>query len=173
MREPGARCSYLRKKQIVRKTTVLFAAALGLLTLAGCSDKSVGNVSLGIFTFKDVDIQAFQDPVVTGVTCHVASINSPLQLTDPSESAVACHQSGEITAEMIAKIDKSKDGDVVFKESKSVFLKDLKIRRIYDAKNQTLIYLSYTTREINGNYQHAISTVPLWGTRAWQKGITP
>lgn len=142
--------------------------AAAAIALTGCSDKSVGNVSLGIFTFKDVDIQAFQDPIVTGVICHVASINSPLQLTDPSESAVACHQAGDITVDMINKIDKSKDGEVVFKESKSIFLKDLKIRRIYDAKHQTLIYLSYTTREINGNYQHAISTVPLWGTKAWQ-----
>lgn len=151
---------------ILKKMALLGAAAA--IALTGCSDKSVGNVSLGIFTFKDVDIQAFQDPIVTGVICHVASINSPLQLTDPSESAVACHQAGDITVDMINKIDKSKDGEVVFKESKSIFLKDLKIRRIYDAKHQTLIYLSYTTREINGNYQHAISTVPLWGTKAWQ-----
>lgn len=107
------------------------------------------------------------DPVVTGVTCHVASIEADLSLADPSDSSISCRQTGEITPEMIAQIDKSSSGEVVFQKSKSIFFKSMKIRRIFDAKNQTLMYLSYSTKETSGSFKHSLSTVPLWGTQAY------
>lgn len=68
---------------------------------------------------------------------------------------------------MIARIKKGKAGEVVFEKSKSVFLKTLKIRRIFDEESQTLMYLSYSTRETSGSFKHSLSTVPLWGTAAY------
>ncbi|MDE1337131.1 CreA family protein [Vibrio aestuarianus] len=141
---------------------VLFTALL-----AGCSDSEVGDVSLGVFTLKDIKIDQLKDDVVTGVTCHIASIKADLSLSDPSDSSISCRQTGEITPEMIAKIDKSKSGEVVFKQSKSIFFKTMKVRRIYDPENQTLLYLSYTTKETDGSFKHSLSTVPLWGTQAY------
>ncbi|MDE1239346.1 MULTISPECIES: CreA family protein [Vibrio] len=141
---------------------------IGLSTLlAGCSDNEVGDVGLGWFTLKDIKIDQLKDDVVTGVTCHIASIKADLSLSDPSDSSISCRQTGEITPEMIAKIDKSKSGEVVFKQSKSIFFKTMKVRRIYDPENQTLLYLSYTTKETDGSFKHSLSTVPLWGTQAY------
>jgi CreA protein len=68
---------------------------------------------------------------------------------------------------MIAKIEKSKDGEVIFKKSKSIFFKSMKVRRIFDSKNQTIMYLSYATKETSGSFKHSLSTVPLWGTKAY------
>jgi CreA protein len=116
---------------------------------------------------KDIKLNHMQDPVVTGVTCHVASIEADFSLADPSDSSISCRQTGEITPEMIANIDKSKDGEVVFKKSKSIFFKSMKIRRILDVENQTLMYLSYSTKETSGSFKHSLSTVPLWGTKAY------
>lgn len=116
---------------------------------------------------KDIKIDQLKDDVVTGVTCHIASIKADLSLSDPSDSSISCRQTGEITPEMIAKIDKSKSGEVVFKQSKSIFFKTMKVRRIYDPENQTLLYLSYTTKETDGSFKHSLSTVPLWGTQAY------
>lgn len=141
-------------------------AILGL-TLAGCSGDEVGDVSLGLFTMKDIKLNHMQDPIVTGVTCHVASIEADFSLADPSDSSISCRQTGEITPEMIAEIDKSKDGEVVFKKSKSIFFKSMKIRRILDVENQTIMYLSYSTKETSGSFKHSLSTVPLWGTKAY------
>lgn len=142
--------------------------ALGLTTLlVGCSDNEVGDVSLGMFTMKDIKLDHMSDPVVTGVTCHIASIEADFSLADPSDSSISCRQTGEITSEMIAQIDKSKSGEVVLKKSKSIFFKNMKVRRIYDAENQTLLYLSYTTKETDGSFKHSLSTVPLWGTDAY------
>lgn len=142
--------------------------AAGIITmLAGCSDNEVGDVSLGFFTMKDIKMSSLDDDKIAGVTCHIASIEANLSLSDPSDSSISCRQTGEITPEMIAQIDKSKSGEVVFKKSKSIFFKTMKVRRIYDAENQSLLYLSYTTKETEGSFKHSLSTVPLWGTKAY------
>ncbi|WP_419148279.1 CreA family protein [Pseudoalteromonas 'SMAR'] len=143
--------------------------SLMLLAIMGCSDSEVGDVSLGLFTLKDIKLDSMVDPVVTGVTCHIASVEDNLSFADPSDSSIACRQTSEITPQMLANIDKSDSGEVVFKKSKSVFFKSMKVRRIYDAKNQTLMYLAYTTKETSGSFKHSLSTVPLWGTQAYQK----
>ena len=150
----------------------LMIALTGVLLLTACDRNEVGDVSLGLFTTKDIKIDMFTDPLIPGVTCHVASIEADLSLADPSDSSIACRQTGEITAAMIAAIDKSKSGDVVFKKSKSVLFKNMKIRRIFDAQNQTLMYLAYSTKETSGSFKHSLSTVPLWGTDAYQTAPT-
>lgn len=138
-----------------------------MFLLSACDSNEVGDVSLGLFTTKDIKLNILQDPIVSGVTCHVASIEADLSFSDPSDSSIACRQTGEITPEMIAQIDKSESGDVVFKKSKSVFFKSMKIRRIFDARSQTLMYVSYSTKETSGSFKHSLSTVPLWGTKAF------
>ncbi len=140
-----------------------------LLGLTACSPKEVGDVSLGLFTTKDIKIQTFNDPAIPGVTCHISHVQADLSLADPSDMSIACRQTGEITAAMLDKIDKSKSGEVIFSASKSILFKHLKIRRIFDADNRTLIYLSYSTKESAGSDKHSLTTVPLWGTTAWQE----
>ncbi|MGF1719404.1 CreA family protein [Vibrio kyushuensis] len=144
------------------------------IAMTGCDSSEVGDVSLGMFTLKDIKISNLDDDKISGVTCHIASIEANLSLSDPSDSSISCRQTGEITPEMIAAIDKSKSGEVVFKKSKSIFFKTMKVRRIYDAENQTLLYLSYTTKETDGSFKHSLSTVPLWGTKAYvETQLTP
>lgn len=149
---------------------ILFAIGLTTL-LVGCSDNEVGDVSLGMFTMKDIKISNLDDDKIPGITCHIASVEANLSLSDPSDSSISCRQTGDITPEMLATIDKSKSGEVVFKKSKSIFFKTMKVRRIYDADNQTLLYLSYTTKETEGSFKHSLSTVPLWGTKAYQAPV--
>ena len=146
----------------------LSVIAAGLLLLSGCSDNEVGDVSLGLFTTKDIKIDSLTDPDIPGVTCHVASIEANLSLADPSDSSIACRQTGDITPAMLADIDVSDSGEVIFRKSKSVLFKNMKIRRILDKKSQTLMYLAYSTKETSGSFKHSLSTVPLWGTSAYQ-----
>ena len=157
-----------------RSRTALGLSALLLAgLLSSCSDSEVADVSLGFLTFKNIKLDAFVDEKIPGVTCHVASIESPLTLADPSDSAISCRQTGDITPAMIDAIDKSRDGKVIFTRSKSIFFKTMKIRRICDPANQTLIYLSCSTKETSGSFKHSISTVPLWGSSAYQKPLPP
>ncbi len=140
------------------------------ICILGCSD-DVGKVSLGLFTTKDVVIEAKKDPKIAGVTCHISHIEADLDFSDPSDMSIACRQTGVISSQDLANIDMSKNGEVIFKESTSILFKSLKVRRIYDKANQTLIYLSYSTKESTGSHHHSISTVPLYGTNAWQDPV--
>lgn len=150
------------------------AALLCLSTLLlGCDNNEVGDVSLGMFTTKDIKIEVLTDPAVPGVTCHMSNIVADLDFSDPSDMSISCRQTGEITPAMIAAIDTSKSGEIVFKKSKSIFLKSLKIRRIYDDQSQSLLYVAYSTKETSGSYKHSMSTVPLWGTLAYQTPVKP
>ncbi|GAB2731494.1 MULTISPECIES: CreA family protein [Halomonas] len=72
---------------------------------------------------------------------------------------------------MLADIDASASGELLYRRSKSVLFKSLKVRRIFDADNQTLLYLIYSTKETSGSFKHALSSVPLWNTQAWQASI--
>ncbi|WP_233079514.1 CreA family protein [Rheinheimera soli] len=139
-----------------------------VLGLAACSDKEVADVSLGLFTTKDIKIQTFDDPKIPGVTCHISHVEANLDFADPSDMSIACRQTGEITTAMLKDIDRSKNGEVIFSTSKSILFKHLKIRRILDSSSQTLLYLSYSTKETTGSYKHSLTSVPLWGTAAWQ-----
>ena len=141
---------------------------VGLSTLLGGCGDDVGKISLGLFTTKDIIIDAKADPKISGVTCHISRIEANLDLADPSDMSISCRQTGPITSADLADIDLSKNGEVVFKESLSILFKSLKVRRIYDPANQTLLYLSYSTKETNGSHKHALSTVPLYGTDAWK-----
>ncbi|TYK65562.1 CreA family protein [Colwellia echini] len=159
------------------KKIKIYGAIIILLVItyfiySSLTNEEVGDVSLGFFTLKDIKLNTLVDPLVPGVTCHIASVEANLSLSDPSDSSISCRQTGEITNAMIAQIDKSKSGEVVFKKSKSIFLKTMKVRRIFDIENQTLMYLSYSTTETSGSFKHSLSTVPLWGTEAFNDSTT-
>ena len=149
------------------KLLKLAALTAPLILLSGCSDDAA-SVSLGLFTTKDIKVVSQQDPLISGVTCHISHIEANLDFADPSDMSIACRQTGPITAEQLKQIDRSKSGEVVFKSSKSILFKSLKVRRIYDAPTRTLLYLSYSTKESSGSHHHALSTVPLYNTDAWQ-----
>jgi len=148
------------------KFSILVPSFIMASLFSGCSD-NVGKVSLGLFTTKNVVIEVKQDPIISGVTCHISHVEADLDFSDPSDMSIACRQTGEITEEQLNRIDKSKGGEIVFKQSKSILFKSLKIRRIYDAEHKTLIYLSYSTKESSGSHHHSLSTVALFNTQGW------
>lgn len=141
-----------------------FAAFLVCATTAQA--EQVGNVDVD-WLGNDIIIEAFADPDVEGVTCHVAYFERGLidrlqngnWFEDPSNSSIACRQTGPIT---IGDIDMSDEGESVFAERRSVIWKTLRVKRIFDAKNQTLIYISHAQEIQNGSAKMSISTVPLY-----------
>lgn len=80
---------------------------------------------------------------------------------DPSNASIACRQTGPIT---IGDIDKDKDGEDVFRQSRSIILKSLRVKRIWDEANQTLIYVAHAAELTDGSAKVSISTVPLYSS---------
>ncbi len=63
---------------------------------------------------------------------------------DPSSSSLTCSAAGSVT--LGEDVDRSKAGEEVFEESKNLFFKTLRVRRVVDEKSKTLLYVSYNTR---------------------------
>ncbi|WP_424972340.1 CreA family protein [Dinoroseobacter sp. S76] len=128
--------------------------------------EQVGNVGVD-WVGNDIIIEAIQDPEVTGVTCHIAYFERGLLdrlskgnwFEDPSNASIACRQTGPIT---IGEISRDPEGEDVFNERRSIVLKSLRIKRIFDAANQTLIYVAHARELTDGSAKMAISTVPLY-----------
>ena len=141
-----------------------------LLSASPATAEDVGKVGVD-WVGNDIIIEAVNDPKVTGVTCHIAyferSIIDRLSqgnwFEDPSNASIACRQTGPIT---IGDIDRSADGEEVFRERRSIILKTLRIKRIFDETNQTLIYLAHARELTEGSAKMSISTVPLYNSAA-------
>ncbi|WP_414897918.1 CreA family protein [Rhodovulum sp. YEN HP10] len=145
----------------------LLAALVAVLPLTAQADE-VGRVGVD-WTGNDIVIEAIQDPEVAGVTCHVAYFSRSVLdrlsqgnwFEDPSNASIACRQTGPIE---IGDIDRNPDGEEVFRQSRSLVLKSIRIKRIFDETNQTLIYLAHARELSEGSAKMSISTVPLFNS---------
>lgn len=113
-----------------------------------------------------VCVYAFDDPEISGVTCHVSQartggLKGSFGLAeDPSQFSLACRQTGPISKP--AKLPEDK---IVFSEDTSLLFKETAIHRLYDGKRNVLVYLAISRKLIEGAPANAISTVPIqpWG----------
>ena len=60
-------------------------------------------------------------------------------------------------------IDLDKSGEEVFDQNQSLIFKQLAVRRIYDADSDSLMYVSYSRKIVDGSAKMSLSTVPLFG----------
>ena len=114
-------------------------------------------------------VYGVDDPAVEGVACHytvpekggVAGMFGVAE--EVSEVSLACRQIGPIRFK-----EKADQGDVVFRERRSLIWKKMQIVRGCDAKRNVLVYLVYTDKLIEGSPQNSTSTVPImpWGAVA-------
>ncbi len=153
----------------------LLAATMVVALAQTTSAETIGKVGVD-WTGNDIIIDAVNDPKVTGVTCHVTyfdrSVIDRLRkgswFEDPSNNSIACRQTGPIT---IGDIGLNEDGEEVFRAGLSLIWKNLIVTRVYDRKNDTLIYLAHSREPIDGSAKMSISTVPLYGQAAiWREG---
>ncbi|MDD4916033.1 MAG: CreA family protein [Methylococcales bacterium] len=115
-----------------------------------------------------VCVEAFSDPQISGVTCHVSQaktggISGTLGLAqDPAEFSLACRQTGPIT--LPANLPKEES---VFSEDTSVLFKETRVMRLWDQAHNTLVYVAISRKLIEGAPVNSISTVPVmpWGGR--------
>lgn len=142
-------------------------AMAAMLAAGAAQAEVVGKVGVD-WVGNDIVVEAVPDPDVQGVTCHIAyfersfydRISNGNWFEDPSWSAIDCRQTGPIK---VGNIDKSRAGADTFSEGTSLIFKSLRITRIYDEANQTLIYLAHASEVTQGSGKMSISTVALRG----------
>ena len=138
-----------------------------LLLAAGATVRSepIGDVDT-VFKFIGPDhkivVEAHDDPKVGGVTCYTSraktgGIKGALGLAeDRSEASIACRQVGPISFTRPLP-----EQEEVFSERISLVFKKLRIVRMVDRKRNTLVYLTYAERLIEGSPQNSVTAVPV------------
>ncbi len=102
------------------------------------------------------------DPVVEGVACHFTvpekgGVSGMLGVAEEvSDISLACRQIGPINI-----TEKFEQGDVVFRESRSIFFKKMQIVRGCDVKRNVLVYMVYSDYLIEGSPKNSTSSVPI------------
>lgn len=138
--------------------------ALLLLPLAGLARaEPIGEVDT-VFKFIGPDhkivVDAHDDPKVKGVTCYVArartgGIKGAFGVAeDKSEASIDCRQVGPIT--FTGPLPVQED---MFTERISLVFKKMRVVRMVDRARNTLVYLTYSDRVIEGSPQNSVAVV--------------
>lgn len=111
-------------------------------------------------------VEVFDDPKVEGVACYVSrartgGISGSLGLAeDTSDASIACRQVGAVKFR-----GDLTEGEEVFGRRASVMFKRIQVVRFFDEDRNTLVYLTYSDRLIEGSPKNAISAVAI---QPWQ-----
>lgn len=142
----------------------LLLAALSALALTAHAEP-IGEVDT-VFKLIGPDhkivVEAYDDPGVKGVTCYVSraktgGIKGGLGLAeDKAEASIACRQTGPISFPKPLK-----QQEEMFSERISLVFKRLRVVRMVDASRNTLVYLTYSDRVIEGSPQNSVTAVPV------------
>lgn len=143
------------------------AAGLAAAVLAGGAAwaEQIGEVSTAfklIGANHKIVIEAFDDPAVDGVACFVSraktgGISGSLGLAeDTSDASIACRQVGPVSFKR-----ELEDGERVFRERTSILFKTMQVVRFHDKRRNTLVYLVYSDKLVDGSPKNAISAVAI------------
>jgi CreA protein len=160
--------------------TILAVAALAAAVPA-LTDKAWADEVGGFkndWTGNRIVVEAIADPKVEGITCHLTHFDRSVidrlskgkWFEDPSNSSIACRQTGPL---VIGDIKAEPTGEEVFSERASLVFKSIAVRRIYDKKNDTLIYVAYSRQVQDASAKMSVTTVPLYGVSATWTGRKP
>jgi CreA protein len=145
---------------------LLLSAAALLGAVAVASAEPIGEVDTAfklIGPDHKIVVDAYDDPKVGGVTCYVSraktgGIKGGLGLAeDKSEASIACRQVGPIS--FAGKPLEQREE--MFNERISLLFKHLRVVRMVDRKRNTLVYLTYSDRVIEGSPQNSVTAVPV------------
>lgn len=141
------------------------AALLLLAVTALARAEPIGSVDTAfklIGPDHKIVVDAYDDPKVSGVTCYVSraktgGISGAIGIAeDKAEASIACRQVGPIAIGQ--PLPRQEE---VFNERISLVFKKLRIVRMVDAQRNTLVYLTYSDRLIDGSPKNSVTAVPV------------
>jgi len=156
-----------------RKGVMIAALAMATTATAAHSEEigAVSTVWKMLGPDHKIVVEAFDDPDIPNVSCWISraktgGIKGAVGIAeDPSYGSVACRQRGPIDLSPEFRkqlVDETEDGgEKVFKTRTSVIFKTLQVSRMYDAKRNTLVYLVWSDKVIEGSPRSGISVIAI------------
>ena len=105
-------------------------------------------------------VDAYDDPKVAGVTCYVSraktgGLKGAFGLAeDKAEASIACRQVGPVSFSQ--PLPRQEE---IFSERLSLLFKKLRVVRMVDKKRNTLVYLTYSDRLVDGSPKNSVTAV--------------
>ena len=140
-------------------------ALLSWVLAATAQAQKIGDVSTAfqwVGPNHKIVVEAYDDPQVAGVTCYVSrartgGIKGGLGLAeDRAEASIACRQVGPV--QFRGELRREEE---VFSERMSILFKRLRVVRMVDSERNTLLYLTYSDKLIEGSPQNSLTAVPI------------
>jgi len=133
---------------------ITFILTLAALTTTAYAEK-IGTIATSGWIIKDtLEVHAFNDTDIEGVTCYVTLPKRTLSIEDQTDTSISCRKVGKVSGDISSSAR-------IFKNKKSWFMKSLYIDRIYDRKRNVLVYVSYTAKLSGDNANNSVSVVAL------------
>lgn len=107
-------------------------------------------------------VEVFDDPRVSGVSCYLSrsktgGLSGAFGMAeDKAEASVACRQIGAISFKDSVPLQEE-----VFSERTSLVFKHVRVVRMADPKRNSLVYLVYSDRVVDGSPKNSITAVPV------------
>lgn len=162
------------------KRFILAAAVVVLFGISpfAANAEQIGSIELDSgfmsMTSYSLNVQAFDDPGIKGVTCHVSDVAigglGAMFSDDPSNASIACRQTGQIVINGATEdnpwgsLNLTAAGEDVFGTTKGWF-KLLRVTRIVDQKRKVLIYVVYTPKWGEDSKKNVVSTISLFAQK--------
>ncbi len=162
-------------KRALALAVALIVAGLGFASLSPASAQEPELIfkksTVWKFLTPDDKLATYviDDPLVAGVACYYTvpergGVKGMLGVAEEvSDISIACRQVGPISLK-----GKFEQGDVVYRESRSLIFKKMQIVRGCDAKRNVLVYIVYSDKLIEGSTKNSTTSVPImpWGAAA-------
>jgi CreA protein len=110
-----------------------------------------------------VSVERFDDPKVENASCYLSyaqtgGVSGWVGLAeDPSRFSIACRATGPIR--LIENV--GTEFEEVFSRDTSILFKEMRVSRMLDAEKNTLVYLVWSTKLIDGSPFNSITAIPI------------
>ena len=138
-------------------------AALTATTAAADVIGSVDTTFRLIGSNDRVVIERFDDPKVENASCYVSyaqtgGVSGWVGIAeDPSRFSIACRATGPIR--VVGNV--GSDFEEVFSRDTSILFKEMRVSRMLDVEKNTLVYLVWSTKLIDGSPFNSITAIPI------------
>lgn len=114
-------------------------------------------IKLGNVFPNKIQVLKFQDPDMPFITIYLSNIKAgnPTAFADPSDNSIATRLTGKV-----GTIVKTMNPSVIDLK-KSIGWKSLKLARVWDEANKSVVYVTYSTKWMDGSLKHSLSAVAL------------
>ena len=152
----------------LRLRTWMATTLLLLSATAGADEIGSVDTKFNLLTPDDsVRVEAFDDPKIEGVACYLSrAVTGGFKgaigvAEDTSDASIDCRQVGPVRI-----LEPLEEEEEVFQERRSLMFKKLRVVRFCDQARNSIVYLVYSERVVEGSPKNSVSAVPIepWAT---------